>query len=113
MEHTPGSTVPEQLFSHLLQDDADLRDIVEEFVQGLPERLEELRQAFAALDWDMLTMLAHRLKGASGSYGYPDLSTLAATMEHGFKAQRADDFDAWLKSFEAYVSAAKRGLSET
>ncbi|MGD8453545.1 MAG: Hpt domain-containing protein [Phycisphaerae bacterium] len=113
MEQPPQTPIPEQLFSHLLQDDADLRDIVEEFVEGLPRRLEELRQAFAALDWDQLAMLAHRLKGASGSYGYPDLSTLASTMEQGFKGQQADDFEAWLKSFEAYVDAAKRGLSET
>ena len=77
---------------------------------GLPTRLDELQQAFDATDWEQLTTLAHRLKGASGSYGYPDLSTLAATMESSFRVQQADNFRNWLKQFDELVNAAKAGL---
>ena len=42
-------------------------------MRGLPGRMEEIREAFEKLDWQQLSLLAHRLKGASGSYGYPDL----------------------------------------
>ncbi len=103
---------PKKLFSQLLQEDPDLRDIVEEFVRGLPGRMEEIREAFDQLDWQQLAMLAHRLKGASGSYGYPDLSALAAAMERGFKAQQAEDLGQWLGQFEALFDAARAGLSE-
>ena len=101
---------PQKAVSHLLEDDPDLQDIVEEFVAALPERVEELKRAYEALDWDQLTMLAHRLKGASGSYGYPDLSAVAANMEQSFRGQQADTFAEWAKYIEAYASAAKAGL---
>lgn len=104
------STIPPKLVSQLLTEDPELRDIVEEFVDGLPTRLDELQQAFDATDWDQLTTLAHRLKGASGSYGYPDLSTLAATMESSFRERQADNFRNWLQQFEELVNAAKAGL---
>ena len=102
---------PQKAVSHLLEDDPDLRDIVEEFVAALPERVEELRRAYEALDWDQLTMLAHRLKGASGSYGYPDLSAVAANMEQSFRGQQADGFAEWARYIEAYAAAARAGLT--
>ena len=102
-----------KLVSLLLEDDTDLRDIVEQFVHGLSHRLAELRQAYEALDWEQLTMLAHRLKGASGSYGYPDLSELAATMEHAFRNQQADGFAQWMEQFRELTGAARNGLERT
>ena len=82
-----------RLVSELLREDPDLRDLVEEFVGGLSQRLAEFKQAFEELDWDRLRALAHRLKGASGSYGYPDVSRLAMRMEANFKVHRGDEFD--------------------
>lgn len=100
----------EPLVSHLLAEDEGLRDIVEEFVTGLSDRMAELRTAHEQLDWEMLRTLAHRLKGAGGSYGYPDLSELGKRMEDNFKAQRADDFVAWIQQFERLTAAASAGL---
>ncbi len=99
-----------KLVSQLLSQDADLRDIVEEFVGSLPQRLDELKQAYQALDWGQLAGLAHRLKGASGSYGYPQLSELAARMESAFRQQQAEDFPNWANEFQDLVAAAARGL---
>jgi len=103
---------PRKLYSQLLQDDPELRDIVAGFVRRLPGRMEEIAEAFEKLDWGQLTMLAHRLKGASGSYGYPELSALAAEMERGFRAQQAEDLGQWLEQFAELVEAARAGLAE-
>jgi HPt (histidine-containing phosphotransfer) domain-containing protein len=103
-------TTPAKLVSALLADDPDLYDIVAAFVDGLAGRITELRQAYDRLDWDQLTILAHRLKGAGGSYGYPDLSTLGATMERSFRTQSADHFSTWIKQLEELSAAACAGL---
>jgi len=103
---------PTKLVSQLLLDDASLRDLVQEFVEALPQRLEELRRAYEALDWDQLAVLAHRLKGAAGSYGYPDLSRLAAEMEEKFRLHQAEHFTQWLDRLNAIIGAAKAGLEE-
>lgn len=112
MSPVQPSSPSQKLVSQLLLEDADLRDIVEEFIDGLPTRIEEFRQAFEPPDWEQLKMLAHRLKGASGSYGYPDLSELAAAMEQKFQTQQADEIATWMKLLTDYVAAAKAGLDE-
>lgn len=98
------------LFSQLLSNEPDMRDLVEEFVAGLSIRAGELRDAFERRDWAMLSTLAHRLRGSGGSYGYPDLSTLGATMEDNFRKQQAEQFAAWLRELEELSAAAQAGL---
>lgn len=100
----------QKLTSQLLRDDPELRDIVQEFVAGLDGRLNQLREAYQQLDWDALTTLAHRLKGAGGSYGYPDISRICAEMEQRFKAHQGEDFAARLAELERVVGAARSGL---
>ena len=104
------TTVPDKLISDLLADDPDMIDLVEEFVEALPSRIEELKQAYERLDWDQMATLAHQLKGAGGSYGYPPLSSLGATMEQAFKQHSAEQFADWLAQLEKLVAAAKAGL---
>jgi HPt (histidine-containing phosphotransfer) domain-containing protein len=99
-----------KLVSELLYEDPDLHDVVEEFVAGLSGRIAELRRAYKRLDWEQLRTLAHRLKGAGGSYGYPDLSRLAARMEQDFMAHQADTFDACMRKLEELIAAAHAGL---
>jgi len=107
-----GSAFSKPLVSQLLAEDADLRDIVEEFVDNLTERVEEMQQAFQKTDWEMLTTFAHRLKGAAGSYGYPDISKLCAEMEQRFRAHEAEAFTAWMAELNQLAGAAREGLTE-
>ena len=105
-------TTPGKLVSDLLVDEPDLRDIVGEFVDRLDNRIAQFREAFEQSDWNRLVTLAHQLKGAGGSYGYPDLSNLAATMERAFRTRAADQFAAWMKQLEQLTAAAHAGLRE-
>lgn len=108
----PRVTSDDKLVSELLCEDPDLHDIIEEFVDGLSDRIVHLKLAFDELDWSQLRTLAHRLKGAGGSYGYPDISQLAARMEQNFKTHRANDFDTQIHQLEGLASAARAGLQD-
>lgn len=108
----PRVSSDDKLVSELLCEDPDLHDIIEEFVDGLSDRIVHLKLAFDELDWSQLRTLAHRLKGAGGSYGYPEISQLAARMEQNFKTHRADDFDAQIHQLESLASAAHTGLQD-
>jgi HPt (histidine-containing phosphotransfer) domain-containing protein len=101
-----------KLISQLLLQDADLREVVEEFVRGLQVRIAELKQAHEHMDWDHLVTLAHRLKGAAGSYGYPDISQLCAEMERRFRAHESDAFTDWMDRLSQMAVAADEGLKE-
>ncbi len=110
MSSGPNPPSPNRLISQLLLEDADLKDIVVEFVNGLDQRLAELRQAFDRLDWDQLVTLAHRLKGAAGSYGYPEISRVCAALERSFRAHEANGFTDALAELNRLVDAARAGL---
>jgi two-component system sensor histidine kinase/response regulator len=99
-----------RLTSQLLTDDPGLRDIVQEFVNGLAARLDELKLAHERLDWESLTTLAHRLKGSAGSYGYPAISRLCAEMEHQFRKHQGAKFAEWITDLGHLTAAARNGL---
>ena len=66
--------------------DAELLELVNLFVSELGEEVDEMRTALARGDLAQLGVLAHRLKGAAGSYGFPSLTLHASTLEKQAKA---------------------------
>jgi HPt (histidine-containing phosphotransfer) domain-containing protein len=74
------STTKKFLVSELAGED-ELAELLALFVQELPKRAEAMRQALATADSERLALLAHQLKGAAGSYGFPTITDLARTVE--------------------------------
>ncbi len=112
MSSAPEPSKAARLVSQLLLEDVSLRDIVAEFVADLAVRIQELKEAREKMDWDQLTLLSHRLKGAAGSYGYPDISRLCAQMEQKFRAHELDQFGRWIAELNELAEAARAGLGE-
>ena len=83
-----------QLLYSSLASDPDLAELVEIFVESLPERVETLRQAFEQGDWETLRRTAHQLKGAAGSYGFDPLSPSAAQLEQRIGMGEEQDVEA-------------------
>ncbi len=69
------------LVSTLPMDDHEFREIVEDFVERLSDRLDAMREAWAARDLDELAELAHWLKGVGGTVGLDFLVAPAAKLE--------------------------------
>ena len=65
--------------------------MIEQFVSGLPARVQALEQACADADLDELARLAHQLKGSAGEYGFPSITEVAAVLEERTKAQESLD----------------------
>ena len=74
----------EPLFSRL-GNDPDLREIINLFVQEMPDRMEKLRRQSSNGNWEELRRTAHQLKGAAGSYGFPLISPSAGQLEHAIR----------------------------
>ena len=70
----------EPLYS-TLADDPDTAELVALFVDELPQRLAVADALAHRADWESLDRLAHQLKGAAGSYGFPTLTDSAAALE--------------------------------
>jgi signal transduction histidine kinase/CheY-like chemotaxis protein/HPt (histidine-containing phosphotransfer) domain-containing protein len=74
-----------------LDDDPELRELVQMFVDGLPERARLLERSFWAGDLDRVAQLAHQLKGTAGGYGFPSLGEAAARLEKSARTRAALD----------------------
>src|SRR5688572_3776242 len=69
------------VFVSELAGEAELRELIEQFVAELPERLARMRSSACADDLPEVGRLAHQLKGAGGSYGFPQISAAAKDVE--------------------------------
>lgn len=61
--------------------DEDLGELVEMFVDEIPNRIQSLEEALGEQNWPQLKTLAHQMKGAAGSYGFHAISPVAARLE--------------------------------
>jgi HPt (histidine-containing phosphotransfer) domain-containing protein len=74
-----------------LADDPEMGELVELFVDELPDRLESMRVALASADLDTLARCAHQLKGAAGSYGFDALTPALKDLEHAARQKGLQD----------------------
>lgn len=65
----------------LYKDQPIYRDLLQDFVSCLDERVSKSRKAFEAKSWKDLSHLMHQLRGAAATYGYPSLAELAGGVE--------------------------------
>ncbi len=76
----------EQTIQSEFDDDPALVEVIDQFVADLPGRVEQMRAALANGYFQELGRLAHQLKGAGGSYGYPILSDIDKRLEDAAEA---------------------------
>ena len=69
-----------------LADDPNFTPLVEEFLAGLNDRLNEIDSAWKTEAWEKMRSAVHQLKGAGGGYGYPQLTDAAKSLEDAAKA---------------------------
>lgn len=74
-------------------EDPEMKELVEMFVQEMPERIESIRAAFSAAELTRLRTLSHQLKGASAGYGFAPLGEAAGKVEDAVRSA-PDELDA-------------------
>lgn len=62
-------------------DDPEMRDLVQMFIDELPDRMAGIEQALDAGDFQNAATLSHQLKGAAGGYGFPTITDAASEVE--------------------------------
>ncbi|MEZ6103414.1 MAG: Hpt domain-containing protein [Pirellulaceae bacterium] len=74
-------TLQEEAIFSAFGPESDLFELVEMFVADLPDRIATLETTYAQQRWEELRRTAHQLKGASGSYGFHQITPYAAALE--------------------------------
>ena len=94
-----------------LVDDQEIAELIPGFVTRLPGQLDEMRQAQAAGNYDDLRRLAHRLKGAGSSYGFPQLTECCKELEEAAKNQSRTTAAVVMTTLSELIKAAESGLA--
>jgi HPt (histidine-containing phosphotransfer) domain-containing protein len=86
----PATESPYPVYSTLAADPM-LGELVDLFMQEMPERINALETLAEARDWNQLARTAHQLKGAAGSYGFAEVTPCAARLEAAAREARHDE----------------------
>jgi signal transduction histidine kinase/CheY-like chemotaxis protein len=103
---TPGQS---NGISSQFADDPQLAGILPGFIERLSGQLDALCKALEEERLEDAQRLAHRLKGAGGSYGYPTLSEAAKSLEFAAKARDMAGATAALAAVEEVCAAVQAG----
>ena len=91
------------------QDDADLPEVIDAFVAGLPQRVRAMQEAIAGSHYEELERFAHQMKGAGGSFGYPIVTEVAKVLERAAKDRDAEAVTLSLARLATAIQAIQRG----
>lgn len=83
--------------------DADIEALIPEFLDLKIKSFSEIRDLLKADDFDSIKEITHKMIGSWGTYGFSDLSELAAQMEEKIIAQDVDTFRKLLVEMEGYL----------
>jgi len=105
---SPENMAKEAVIS-LYADDPDVAGILEDFIARLSEQITDMQRAFSEGRYEELARLAHRLKGAGGSYGYPALTDAGKSLEDAAKAHNQPAIAAALETITTLSVAIEHG----
>ncbi len=108
-KHMDHAIAPQAQLQTIDDYDAELAELTEQFTRGLPDTLASIEAAARASDLKTLRSLLHTLKGTAGSYGYAELTSLAARAETCVAGGRhAEIVDACTKLSQSFLAIESR-----
>ena len=89
-EKAPPTACDDSALISSLADDQDFVQVLDIFIETLPEMLDSIGTALKESDMEALKRQVHELKGAGGSAGFPIIMQYAAGVENTVAAGQID-----------------------
>ena len=83
--------------------DTELAQLVDNFIESLPEHAENLQTAVEEQNWEQLQLLVHQLKGMGGSFGFSEITNWSERIESYLKANAIAAVVSELDGLLAYI----------
>jgi len=84
-----------------IANDPEFKNLVQQFIESLPEIINELEVAVREHDWDTVQSLSHKLKGVGGNYGFPEISNIALQINMNSREKQYDDIGVLISELNA------------
>ena len=96
-----------QTSAPVVEVDADLADLIPQYISNRWADLAFARQLLAKGDFELLARMAHRIRGSAASYGFTGLGDIAATLETAAEQEDARMSDDAFAQYEAFLRAVR------
>jgi HPt (histidine-containing phosphotransfer) domain-containing protein len=83
--------------------DAAFEPLLPKFMTNRKKEITAMREAVAQGDFETVRKVAHGMKGVSGSYGFPEMTTIAARLEQAAKTTDAGSICQDLSVLASYL----------
>lgn len=103
LQSLSSSSGPASIHSSLPTDDAEMADIVREFVPRMRQRIGQMRADADGGRWSDLDSHAHWLKGSAGMTGFLTVSSLASKLQTAVHSQDEQACEQIMRSIEELV----------
>ena len=71
--------------------DQELQQLINGFINRLPDAVREITTHYRQKKWQELSISSHRLKGAGGAFGFPELSEISGKIMEQVRHSRGAD----------------------
>lgn len=68
-----------------IAEDPEFQALIGQFLENIPEMLQEIFDAIAGSDWGHARTVFHKLKGLGGGFGYPEITKVAGSINNFIK----------------------------
>lgn len=100
---TKSGKLPMNTASIVVEVDAELADLIPQYLSNRWSDLSFARQLLANGDFYLLSRMAHRIRGSAASYGFGQLGDIAQALEAAAEQQDAAAVDAQLEAYDAFL----------
>ena len=87
------------------------KQLFDEFLQTLPERIEKMKECEETEDWKSLSMLAHNLTGVAANFGALKLSALAYQLDKDAGEKKMPKIHGFIEDIEKNVTPLQQAFS--
>ncbi|MBW2192450.1 MAG: Hpt domain-containing protein [Deltaproteobacteria bacterium] len=82
--------------------DADIKDLISQFLEDWREEVKTMREALEKGDYETIRMLGHNMKGTGGACGFDDVTDIGAHLEVAAKTKNNDVIQKTLDDLTSY-----------
>lgn len=83
--------------------DADLEDLVPEFLENRQQDIGTMTEALTRQDFDVIRRLGHSMKGAGGGYGFEGITDIGRAIEEAARVQDAGEIRRAIDELASYL----------
>ncbi len=107
-----STTQPSFITSDILLNEPQIIDLVDAFLERIPEIMDVINQAYTEKDWEEIAEQIHQMKGIGGAFGYSIITKISEKIEFALTAQDTDQIKLLIDDLNTVCRQAIAGKEE-